>query len=93
MASPSAVLSFSTSEIAALAQYFRSIASAGSFPPGSYSGNIADLRAVVSHVDQMFVDSLDPPGPSAPPVSGLESLSCPNDLVSSKLFSYNWKIF
>ena len=56
-------ITLSTPDVAALAQFFRTITAAGSFPPasGSYSGNVSDLICAVSHLDKMFMDSLDPP--------------------------------
>jgi hypothetical protein len=87
MASSVPVLTLSTQEVDALAQYFRSIAAAGSFPPdsGSYSGNIPDLIAIVSRLDKGFagVNSLDPTASGLQFVTGLESPSGINDLVSS----------
>lgn len=47
-----------------LAQYFLSVGSSGTFPPGfgSYSGNVKDLLAVILHLEQSFEDSLYPTG-------------------------------
>ena len=89
MASESPVFSLSTQEVAALAEYFRIITAAGSFPPGSgsYSGNIPDLNAVVSRLDTAFLDSLDlsldPTGLQLATPGPGESPSHINDVVSS----------
>jgi hypothetical protein len=82
MSSP--VVSLSQQEVAALAEYFKSITAAGSFPPdsSSYSGNIPDLIAVVSRlqVDKGFASATSDPAGAA---SGLlEFPSGVNDLVS-----------
>jgi hypothetical protein len=51
-------------EVAALAQYFLSVGSSDTVPPGfgSYSGNIEDLLAVILRLEQSFEDSLYSPG-------------------------------
>jgi hypothetical protein len=57
-------LHFTPQEVAALAQYFLSVGSSDTVPPGcgSYSGNIEDLLAVILHLEQSFEDFLYSPG-------------------------------
>jgi hypothetical protein len=51
-------------KVVALVQYFLSVGSSGTFPPGSgsYSGNIEDLLAVILHLKHSFENSLYSPG-------------------------------